>query len=240
MKKTVNELEAIYLTLKDFYDEKLVLHEKIASISEFSKKHLCHNTFMTSLNQAVSVFKEITIDNVISLNIYENPSFCSTLLVFKNGILTPWLKLKFSRNFKKNEFITCYLGEVNQDPSDDEYTFKRINGKPVNSLSGLLEDYWFGHRIQHGSGNQVNVTITSGYVIKAKKDIKIGEELFMDYNRSLFCGECKVVTDFYDQCFKKSKKCNLCGNKGLNVKKCNKCETFLICLQCYDKSQTTF
>ena len=28
MKKTVNELEAIYLSLKDFYDEKLVLHEK--------------------------------------------------------------------------------------------------------------------------------------------------------------------------------------------------------------------
>jgi hypothetical protein len=88
-------------------------------------------------------------------------------------------------------------GEVNQDPSDDEYTFKKINGKPVNSLSGLLEDcYWFGHRIQHGSGNQVNVTITSGYVIKAKKDIEIGEELFMDYNRSLFCGECKVETEF--------------------------------------------
>ena len=252
MKKTVNELEEIFLTLKDVYDEKLVLYEKIARISEFSKKHLCHNTFMTSLNQVVSVFKEITIDNVIFLNIYENPSFCSTLLVFKNGILTPWLKLKFSsiensglgvfssRNFKKNEFITCYLGEVNQDPSNEEYTFKKINGKPVNSLSGLLEDYWFGHRIQHGSGNQVNVTITSGYVIKAKKDIKVGEELFMDYNRSLFCGECKVETDFYDQCLNKSMKCNLCGNKGLNVKKCNKCETFLICLQCYDKSQMTF
>ena len=252
MKKTVNELEAIYLTLKDFYDEKLVLHEKIARISEFSKKHLCHNTFMTSLNQTVSVFKEITIDNVISLNIYENPSFCSTLLVFKNGILTPWLKLKFSsiensglgvfssRNFKKNEFITCYLGEINQDPSEEEYTFKKINGKPVNSLSGLVEDYWFGHRIQHGSGNQDNVTITSGYVIKAKKDIEIGEELFLDYNRSIVCGECKVETDFYNQCLNKSMKCNLCGNKGSNVKKCNKCETFLICLQCYDKSQTTF
>jgi hypothetical protein len=68
---------------------------------------------------------------------------------------------------------TCYLGEVNQDPSDDEYTFKKINGKPVNSLSGLLEDYWFGHRIQHGRGNQVNVTITLGYVIKAKKTLKL-------------------------------------------------------------------
>ena len=40
MKKTVNELEEIFLTLKDVYDEKLVLHEKIARISEFSKKSL--------------------------------------------------------------------------------------------------------------------------------------------------------------------------------------------------------
>jgi hypothetical protein len=97
----------------------------------------------------------------------------------------PWLKLKFSSiensglgvfsswNFKKNEFITYYLGEVNQNPSDDEYTFMKINGKPLNSLSGLLEDYWFGHWIQHGRGNQVNVTITSGYVIKAKKTLKL-------------------------------------------------------------------
>ena len=96
MKKVSNELEEIFSTLKNFYDEKLVLYEKIAWISEFSKNHLCHNTFMTSLNQVVSVFKEITIDNVIFLNIYEKPSFCWTLFVFKNGILMPWLKLKFS------------------------------------------------------------------------------------------------------------------------------------------------
>jgi len=76
-----------------------------------------------------------------------------------------------------------------------EYTFKKINGNPVKSASGLLEDYWFGHWIQHGSGNQVNVTITTGYEIKAKKDIEIGEELFLDYI-----------------CFKK---CNFCGNMCL-------------------------
>ena len=70
------------------------------------------------------------------------------------------------------EFITAYLGEVNKNPLDEEYTFKKMNGKPVNSASGILEDYWFGHRIQHGSGNQVNVTITSGHVIKAKNTLK--------------------------------------------------------------------
>jgi len=73
--------------------------------------------------------------------------------VFKNGILTPWLRLKLSsiknsglgvfllQNFKEGEFITAYLGEVNKNPLDEEYTFKKINGKPVKSASGLLEDY---------------------------------------------------------------------------------------------------
>jgi len=115
-----NELSEIFFALKNYYDEKLVLHEKIAWISVFSRNHLCYNMFMTSLNQVVSIYKEITIDNVIFLNIYENPSFCSTLFVFKNGILTPWLRLKFSsiknsglgvfssQNFKKSKFITCF------------------------------------------------------------------------------------------------------------------------------------
>jgi len=243
-----NELSDIFFALQFFHDKQLPLHEKIASISLISKK-LHYNTFMTLLNQVVNVYKEVTIDNVISLNIYENPSFFCTLFVFKYGTLKPWLNLKifsvknsglgvFSlKKFKKTEFITCYLSEVDGNPSYEMYTFKKINGKTVHSASSLLEDYWFGHQIQHGSDNQVNVTITSGYVIKAKKDIEIGEELFMDYNRSLFCGKCKVETDFYDQCFKKSKKCNLCGNVGLNVKKCNKCVTFLIYLQFCTKSQ---
>ena len=61
-----------------------------------------------------------------------------------------------SQSFKKNEFITCYLSEVDENPSDETYTIKKINGIPVKSAYGLLEDYWFGHQIQHGSGNKAN------------------------------------------------------------------------------------
>jgi len=199
-----NDLSEIFFALKNHQDKKLVLYKKIAGISLLSRNYLCCNTFMTLLNDVVSIYKGITIDNVASLNVYENPSFCCTLFVFKNGISTPWLSLMFSsiknsglgvlslQNFKKNEFITCYLGEVNENPSDEEYTFKKINRNPVKSASGLLEDYWFGHRIQHGSSNQVDVTLTTGYEIKAKKDIEIGEELFLDYNRSIFVENVKL------------------------------------------------
>jgi len=180
-----NELSNIFFALKNFHDKQLPLHEKIASISLISKK-LHYNTFMISLNQVVNVYKEVTINNVISLNIYENPSFCCTLFNFKNGTL----KLKISsvknsglgvfslKKFKKNEFITCYLSEVDESPSNDTYTFKKINGKPVNSASGLLEDYWFGHRIQHGSGIQVNVTSTSWYVTRQKKTLRLVKNFF--------------------------------------------------------------
>jgi hypothetical protein len=154
-----NELSEIFFALKNHHDKKLFLYKKIAGISLPSRNYLCCNMFMTPLNDVVSIYKGITIDNVVSLNVYENPSFCCTFFVFKNGISTPWLSLKFSsiknsglgvfslQNFKKNEFITCYLGEVNENPSDEEYTFKKINGNPVKSASGLLEDYWFGHQI---------------------------------------------------------------------------------------------
>jgi len=98
----------------------------------------------------------------------------------------------------QNEFITCYLGEVDENPFNETYAFNRINGVPIKPTSGLIEDYWFGHQIQHGSSNQVNVKITSGYIIKASIEIKNSEELLMDYNRSLFCNECVSETDFND------------------------------------------
>ena len=37
MKKVVNELEAIFLTLKDVYDEKLVLYEKLQGLVNFQR-----------------------------------------------------------------------------------------------------------------------------------------------------------------------------------------------------------
>jgi hypothetical protein len=165
-----NELSDIFFALEFYHDKQLPLHEKIASIS----------LFMTSLSQVVNVYKEVTIENVISLNIYENPSFCCTLFVFNHGTLKPWLNLKifsvknsgpgvFSlKNIKKTEFITCYLIEVDEHPSDETYTYKKINSKSVNSASGLLEDYWFGHGIQHESGNQVNV-ILQGMLSRQKR-----------------------------------------------------------------------
>jgi len=68
----LNELSDIFFALKNHHNKKRVLYKKIASISLISRNYLCDLTFMTSLND---VYKEITIDNVVSLNVYEHPSF---------------------------------------------------------------------------------------------------------------------------------------------------------------------
>jgi hypothetical protein len=69
----------IFNALKDHHDKKLVLYKKIAGISLLSREYFCCITFMTLLDDVVSVYKGITIDNSVSLNVYENPLFFSTL-----------------------------------------------------------------------------------------------------------------------------------------------------------------
>jgi hypothetical protein len=71
--------------------------------------------------------------------------------------------------FTKNEFVTCYLGVLDLAPQDITYTFKKINGAPRTSNGGLVGDNWFGHWIQHGSGDKVNVVLTEEYIIKTCK-----------------------------------------------------------------------
>ncbi len=152
------------------------------------------------------------ISEVSTLSLYENPSLSITLRVIKDDLEESWLHLRKSsipnsgfgvfaaRSFRKNEFITCYLGDLTDD-SEGSYVFKKINGLSLstgnvdnygncwNCLGKplLVSDHWFAHRIQHGSGGKVNVKISERYVITSLRKITVGEELFMDYNRDCKC-----------------------------------------------------
>ncbi len=90
-----------------------------------------------------------------------------------------------AHSFEEDKFVTCYLGVLDLEKQEVTYTFKNINAVPELPSGELKEDYWFGHRINHGSGDKVNVTVNEFYVFKSCKEIKIGEELFLDYNRKL-------------------------------------------------------
>lgn len=130
---------------------------------------------------------------------YNLPNFNMELKVEYNGITSNWLCLKNSgipnsglgifalRAFKEKEFITAYLGKKETDDLETEYVFHGINGKVGNKYGCLMEEFWFAHQIQHGSGPAANVKIRNDYTLIALKDIKIGDELFFDYNRDIRC-----------------------------------------------------
>jgi len=101
----------IFFALKNHHDKKLILYKKNAGISLLSRDYLCCNTFMSLLNDDVSIYKGITIENVVSLNVYENPSFCCTLFVFKNGIP---LRLKLS-SIKNSGLVVFFLTKFQEE-----------------------------------------------------------------------------------------------------------------------------
>jgi hypothetical protein len=164
------------------------------------------------------------------MNVYDNPSFCSELIVSFKGREHLWLTMKAStikyggfgvfaaHSFVESEFVTCYLDVLDLEPQDVTYTFKKINAAPELPRGELKEDYWFGHRINHGSGDKVNVKVNQSYVIFSCKKIKSGEELFLDYNRQLYCVVCHKEADFLPKESRKRQCCDRCGSALLMEK----------------------
>jgi len=243
-----NALFEIFSSLKKFCGKDLNIHQKIAFISQFATE-LCFPTYFTDLGAQVKIYKTLYINPVISVNVYDNPSFCSELIVSFKGEEHPWLTMKAStiknggfgvfaaRSFAEGEFVTCYLGVLDLEPQDVTYTFKKINAAPELPQGEIKEDYWFGHRINHGSGDKVNVTVNESYTIKSCKEIRICEELFVDYNRQLYCTGCNKETDFFPKKTRKRKCCDRCGKYVIYGKKCCDCEKNFLCLECYDLEQ---
>jgi hypothetical protein len=84
----------------------------------------------------------------------------------KNGEIEKWLEMKKSsliaggfgvfavHDFSANEFATVYLG----NKFDLTYRFRDILALPNNfKTSSFQEEYWFGHRINHGGKNNLEI-----------------------------------------------------------------------------------
>jgi hypothetical protein len=168
-----------------------------------------------------------------------------TLNVEKNGQIEKWLEMKKSsligggfgvfaaRDFSAEEFVTVYLGKK----FDLTYRFGDILALPSNlKLSGFQEEYWFSHRINHGSGGKNNLEIKDVNVLQATKRIKAGDELFWDYNRDCFCRVCKEDTFFLTQEISTFDKCSHCQIKKRCYKLYKNCKNFM-CPSCYDNYQ---
>lgn len=245
------------------YDFDCSIHERIGLVSNKSTE-LSIPTFLCGIGSTVKVFttvtlKDISTQQLIALQIYDNPSFERTLVIIYEDQYLPWLVLKRSviplaglgvfavRSFKKNEFITAYLGQYCPNPNDVTYAFQKIIGQSNTETTNVLrDDYWFAHRINHGSGQRVNCHVTKDYVVKALRNINIGEELLLDYNRGFLCPGCKGVVgnqkkkdcDFSVHQSDVPLKCHDCKKKRLNGRRCLFCTECFLCFRCYDFYQT--
>ena len=145
----MNKLEKIYKEIRDKGDI-----EKTSII--------CSNLFIQT-DYDFRVFISISIPIMMEYDPYKNESLVMTLNVEKNSEIQKWLEMKKSsiiaggfgvfliRDFSANEFVTVYLGKK----FDLTYRFRDILALPNNfKTSSFQEEYWFGHRINHGSGRK--------------------------------------------------------------------------------------
>ncbi len=63
------------------------------------------------------------------------------------------------RDFCEKEFVTAYMGIEELNPLETEYVFQNINGKVECKFGSLREEFWFVHRMQHGSRAAANINI---------------------------------------------------------------------------------
>jgi hypothetical protein len=130
------------------------------------------------------------------------------------------------REFCEKEFVTAYLGIVELNPLEIEYVFQNINGIVECQFGSLREEFWFAHRIQHGSGVAVNIKIKSDYTLSALRKIRKGEELLFDYNRDVLCLTCKTETRLCNKFGTASELCSECNMKRKHGKSCSQSNAF--------------
>jgi hypothetical protein len=204
---------------------------------------ICRNLSHVT-NLPFRVNHDLKIDCITSLDPYKNSSLQITLKIIKDGITSNWVTMKkssminggfgvfASRPFKKGEFITIYLGEETYK----EYTFKDIVSiKATPGKFVFHDEYWFVHQINHNFKGR-NCNISQNGIIRAIKNIKVGEEFFWEYNRDCFCNNCKIWINFYNlESLERDKGINF-GILSKCSKSCKKCNNHL-CFSCYDNFQ---
>ena len=249
--KRGNILEMVFKSRKTFEEcagkKQIWSADRIENFSIFAV-NLSSKSFLPQINGTVRIYKMFRSNNMVFSDYYNSTEFIVDLKVEFNGVTTNWLCLKKSRIpnsglgvfalrvFKKNEFITVYLGIKETNILETEYVFHGINGRVGNEVGCLKKEFWFAHRIQHGSGQAANVKIKENYSLIALRDLRIGEELFFDYNRNINCPSCNKETGFCDNLEHSMYLCYDCYKTTKEGKICQYCHVFF-CLKCYDKRQ---
>jgi hypothetical protein len=133
-----NILYEIFIAVTAFVDPSLNVHERIHCITEVVSS-FNSNIYISLLDSVVKIYKDLSVSEVTTLQLYENPSLSITLRVIKDDLEESWLHLCKScipnsgfsviaaRPFRKNEFITCYLGELTDHTEAHTYSRKLMD-----------------------------------------------------------------------------------------------------------------
>ncbi len=81
--------------------------------------------------------------------------------------------------------------------------------------------------------------IKENYSLIALRDLRVGEELFLDYNQNINCPSCNKETGFCDALDFSMFLCYECYKKKKEGKICQYCNDFF-CFKCYDEHQIRF
>ena len=206
-----------------------------------------HRTTKICLSTDAVIFKVLEFP-ITNPSLFQNENLQIKLIVKNENYYVDWILMKKStineagfglfalRYFEVDEMISVYLGEKVKVNEKVDYVFKDVNGRPEYlDQNGLLKEFWLAHRINHGMYEQVNADIRTDYKIIAVKDIKKGEEIFLDYNRDVLCLNC-----YEENCFVNNTimdcHCSDCKEMGRSNKHCSICDRY-ICIKCYYKSQ---
>ncbi len=116
------------------------------------------------------------------------------------------------------------------------HVFKKINGTASISNGGSMEDYWFGHWIQHGSG--IKWMWSSLMYVSSrpeKRSILVKNFSWIIIDPCIVVNDSKIV--IFLHIFKMHMRCMDHGNVFHTGKSCCSCHDFHVCLDCYDKHQ---
>jgi hypothetical protein len=239
-----NDLETIYCALL----KQIGKVGDRATVVQIISEHSCildNNTYLPYINKVVKVKRNTILTPIFlrcTLSVQINGANKDWLFLQESNIFNSGLGVFAARVFKNKEFVSLYMGYREEVPTSVTYTYRKINASIQTTGSyeaygySCPEEYWFAHRIQHGSGSRVNVRGGENYVIRATREINIGEEIYMDYLRDVKCVECNNEKMCCDIWLNKERCCSMCGKYSSYGKSCGYCSAY-ICFECYDSFQ---
>lgn len=180
-------VESIFKSIFDEAHELILIQQKSDhDIKNFFNKHVSV-TRVTSESRIKLTSQTMAIpeDMIYYINLRNKVNrFESFVTIQKSTLDNAGFGLFANRDFKKDECIGVYLGLVTKRNTDSLYAFEWNHGGEVYYVvpeGGIGNPLYFGMHMTNHSVTQENMFVEDDMYLYAKRNITIGEELFIDY-----------------------------------------------------------